>query len=152
MSSPFHHQVVFYAADPHRLARFWADAMGYVLEDNSALIDGVLAAGVAGEAETVVIDGRRFWGEAVAIRHPEDPADEATGIGKGRRILFEHQTTKKMDENRVHIDINVGRERLAEETARLQGLGATLLEERRDAPRAYFNKLADPEGNEFCIQ
>lgn len=152
MPSPIHHQVVVYAADPHRLARFWAETMGYVLEDNSALIEGVLAAGAANEDDTTVIDGRRFWGEAVAIGHPDDPVDEATGIIRGRRILFELQVTNKTDDNRVHLDLNVGPERLAEETARIQALGATLLEERRDAPRATFNRMADPEGNEFCLQ
>ncbi|HSL33533.1 MAG TPA: VOC family protein [Candidatus Limnocylindrales bacterium] len=152
MPSPFHHQIVVYAADPHRLARFWAEAMGYVLEDNSRLIEGVLAAGAATEADTTVIDGRRFWSEAVAIGHPDDPVDDATGIVLGRRILFELQVTEKSGENRLHIDINVGRERLAEETERLVALGATLLYERRDPPRGYFNRLADPEGNEFCLQ
>ena len=149
---PVGHQVVFFAADPHRLARFWAAAMCYVLENNEALIDGVFASGQAKESDTVVIDGQRFWSEALAIGHPDDPVDEATGIITGRRILFELQRTEKSDENRVHLDLNVGKDRLDEETARLVGLGATLLEERRDAPRAVFNRLADPEGNEFCIQ
>jgi hypothetical protein len=152
MPSPFHHQIVIYAADPHRLARFWAEAMGYVLEDDSRLIDGVLATGAASERDTTVVDGRRFWSEAVAIGHPDDPVDEATWIIHGRRILFELQVTTKTDENRVHIDINIGPERLAEETARLEALGATLIEERRDLPRATFNRMADPEGNEFCLQ
>jgi Glyoxalase-like domain len=152
MTAPVHHQVVVYAADPHRLARFWAEAMGYVLEDNESLIGPLLAAGVAHESDTVVIDGRRFWSEAVAIRHPDDPVDEQSGIGGGRRILFELQPTAKADENRIHLDLNVGKDRLDEETARLVGLGATLLYERRDPPRGHFNRLVDPEGNEFCIQ
>src|SRR5215211_5559124 len=132
---PFHHQLVFYAADPHRLARFWAGAMGYVLEDNDAFINGIIAAGHATEADTTMIDGRRYWTEAVAIRHPEDSVDIDSGIGRGRRILFELVVTTKADENRLHIDINVGRERIAEETERLLGLGASLLYERRDPPR-----------------
>ena len=147
-----HHQIVFYAADPHRLARFWADAMGYVLEDNSGLIESVLARGLATEADVTEIDGRRYWAEGVAIRHPDDPVDDATGFGEGRRILFELQATGKADENRVHIDINVGRDRVDAESARIVGLGATLLYERRDVPRGEFNRLTDPEGNEFCIQ
>ena len=152
MVAPVHHQVVVYAADPHRLARFWADAMGYVLENNEALIGPLLEAGVAQESDTVVIGGQRFWREVLAIGHPDEPVDEGTGIIKGRRILFELQRTEKTDENRVHLDLNVGKDRLDEETARLKDLGATLLYERRDAPRAVFNRLADPEGNEFCIQ
>jgi hypothetical protein len=152
MPNPVHHQLVIYAADPHRLARFWAEAMGYLLEDNTSLIEPLLESGVAKESDTVVIDGRRFWGEAVAIRHPDDPVDERTGIGLGRRLLFELQETRKDDENRLHIDLNVGRERLKEETERLTALGATWIYDRNDAPRAVFVRLSDPEGNEFCIQ
>jgi glyoxalase superfamily protein len=152
MTAPVHHQIVVYASDPHRLARFWAEAMGYVRENNEPLISAVLAAGGAQESDTAVIDGRRYWAEAVAIGHPDDPVDERTGVIHGRRILFELQPTQKTDENRVHLDLNVGRERIDEETKRLVGLGATLLYERRDPPRGYFNRLSDPEGNEFCIQ
>ena len=152
MFPAIHHQVVIYAADPQRLARFWAAAMGYELENNEVMIEPLLAAGVARESDTVVIDGQRFWDGALAIRHPDDPVDERTGIVHGRRILFELQETRKTDENRIHLDLNVGKDRIDEETARLIGLGATLLYERRDAPQAVFNRLTDPEGNEFCIQ
>ena len=152
MVAPIHHQVVIYAADPQRLARFWAAAMGYELENNEVMIEPLLAAGVAQESDTVLVDGQRFWDGILAIRHPDDPIDERTGIVHGRRILFERQETRKTDENRIHLDLNVGKDRLDEETARLIGLGATLLYERRDAPQAVFNRLADPEGNEFCIQ
>jgi Glyoxalase-like domain len=152
MVAPIHHQVVVYAADPQRLARFWAAAMGYELENNEVMIEPLLAAGIARESDTVVVDGQRFWDGILAIRHPDDPVDERTGIVKGRRILFELQETQKADENRVHLDLNVGKDRIDEETERIVGLGATLLYERRDAPRAVFNRLTDPEGNEFCIQ
>jgi predicted enzyme related to lactoylglutathione lyase len=152
MVAPVHHQVVVYASDPHRLARFYAEAMGYVLEDNGSFIESLLAAGAVNESQTVVLDGRRFFAEAVAIRHPDDPIDPQRGSGRGRRILFELQVTKKTDENRVHLDFNVGRDRLDEETARIVGLGATLLYERRNWPPGEFNRFADPEGNEFCLQ
>jgi Glyoxalase-like domain len=112
----------------------------------------LLETGVAQESDTVVVDGQRFWDGILAIRHPDDPVDEKTGIGLGRRILFETQVTEKTDENRVHLDLNVGKDRIDAETERIVGLGATLLYERRDAPRATFNRLTDPEGNEFCIQ
>jgi predicted enzyme related to lactoylglutathione lyase len=152
MVAPVHHQLVVYAADPHRLARFYAEAMGYVLEDTSSFIESLLAMGAVKESDTVVIDDRRFFAEAVAIRHPDDPVDPQRGSGRGRRILFELQATAKTDENRLHIDLNVGRDRLDEETARLVGIGATLLYERRNWPPGEFNRLADPEGNEFCLQ
>ncbi len=152
MSAPVPYQIVVFAADPHRLARFWAGALGFELEDNSALIARILAAGQATEDDTIEIDGRRYWREAVAIRHPDDLGEGAIRGTFGRRILFEFRPADKADENRFHIDLNVGHERIAEETDRVLALGATLLEERRDAPRAVFNRMADPEGNEFCIQ
>jgi hypothetical protein len=152
MVRPIHHQVVVYASEPQTLARFWASAMGYVLEDNEGLIDQVMAAGLAQASDVVAFDGRRYWKEGVAIRHPDDPVDERTGIGRGRRILFEFQTTEKSDENRLHLDLNVGRDRLDEETERLVGLGATLLYQRRLDPRGEFDRLTDLEGNEFCVQ
>jgi predicted enzyme related to lactoylglutathione lyase len=145
-------QLVVFAADPHRLARFWAAALGYVLEDNEPLIEGVIAAGFATEADTIVIDGQRFWSEAVAIRHPDGAHGRASANGPGIRILFELAPARKVDDNRLHLDLNVGHDRIDEETRRVIGLGATLLEERRDPPKAMFNRLADPEGNELCIQ
>lgn len=155
MPAPVPYQIVVFAADPHRLARFWAAALGFEIENNEALIDRVLTAGYATEADTTVVDGHRFWAEAVAIRHPGDvatPAGDPIRGTFGRRILFELRPAEKADENRVHIDLNVGHEQIDAETKRVLGLGATLLEERRDPPRAVFNRLADPEGNEFCIQ
>jgi Glyoxalase-like domain len=152
MTNPIGTQLVVYATDPHGLARFWAAALGYELEDNDAFIRSILDAGHAQASDTVTRDGRLFWGEALAIRHPDDPIDARTGISHGHRILFELQPTAKPDDNRLHLDLNVGHDRVADETERLVGLGATLLYERRDPPRGYFNRLADPEGNEFCIQ
>ena len=42
--------------------------------------------------------------------------------------------------------------RIDEEWARIVGLGATLLEKRRTPPRAVFDRLADPECTELCVQ
>ena len=99
-----------------------------------------------------MIDGQRFWSEALAIRHPDDPVDKKTGIVHGRRILFELQSTEKSDENRVHLDLNVGKDRLDEETARPRGPRRHPVVRAARAPRAVFNRLTDPEGNEFCIE
>jgi hypothetical protein len=107
MVAPIHHQVVVYAADPQRLARFWAAAMGYELENNEVLIEPLLAAGVAQESDTVVVNGQRFWDGVLAIRHPDDPVDEKTGIVQGRRIMFELQETQKTDENQESDDLDL---------------------------------------------
>jgi hypothetical protein len=58
---------------------------------------------------------------------------------------------EKVVKNRVHLDLNVGPERLDPEVARLTALGARLLAEVNDVGSHHF-VLADPEGNEFCVQ
>jgi hypothetical protein len=51
-------QVTFDAADPHKLARWWATLLGYQIEDAHDLVTRLLAAGSVRETEVVSIDGR----------------------------------------------------------------------------------------------
>ena len=71
------------------LADFWAAALEYEVEDPSALISQLLAAGHIGSEAVVEYRGRRIFRGYAAIRHPEDPFDETSGIGRGRRLLFQ---------------------------------------------------------------
>jgi hypothetical protein len=143
------YKVVFDAVDPHRQAFFWADVLGYVVEDNSTFIRSLLDAGAITDGEVTEFDGRLFFSSGAAARDPYSPVDER-GVGLGGRVLFlavpEHKTTK----NRVHLDVHVGAENAAAEVARLVGLGATVLY-RVDEPGSRHVTLADPEGNEFCV-
>jgi hypothetical protein len=45
---------------------------------------------------------RRSWCQQAyaAIRHPEDPFDETSGIGRGRRLLFQEVPERKSGKNR----------------------------------------------------
>ena len=144
-------KIVFDATDPHRQCGFWADALGYVIEDNSALVERVLAYGAANEDDVMTVDGRLAWRGAAAIRHPDDPFDPDTGIGQGRRLLFVAVPEPKTVKNRVHLDLHVGRDRMHGEAARLVELGATLVREVRE-PASHHLTLTDPEGNEFDVQ
>jgi hypothetical protein len=146
-----HFKVVFDAVDPHRLSAFWAAALGYEMEDNSALVERVLGYGAANEDDVTTVDGRLAWRSAAAIRHPDDPVDPGTGIGGGRRILFVAVPEPKSVKNRLHLDLHVGRDRMHGEAARLCELGASMLREVRE-PASHHLTLADPEGNEFDIQ
>jgi hypothetical protein len=150
MTMAVHYKVVFDTADPHRQARFWAEALGYVVEDHGALIRQLLAAGAARDDDVVEVDGRVAWRNAAAVRDPDDPVDEATGVGLGGRVLFQVVPEPKTAKNRVHLDLHVGTGRAAAEVERLTGLGATVLWEGRQGP-ATWTTLADPEGNEFCV-
>lgn len=140
------------AADPHAQADFWARALGYTVEDNGAFIDRLLAAGHAPAELTVEVHGRRAWRDLAAVRHPDDPYEEATGIGHGRRLLFQRVPEAKTVKNRLHIDVHAGpgRDRAAE-VARLESLGASVLRDVAE-PGGRWTVMADPEGNEFCVQ
>jgi hypothetical protein len=138
-------QVTFDCADPARLARFWADALGYRLQDPPAGFPSWPAfLGSIGVPESE-------WNSRNAA---VDPA------GLGPRIFFQRVPEPKRGKNRVHLDIKVGgdhgtppderRRRIEAEAARLVGLGATRLspvEERGD----FWIVMTDPEGNEFCV-
>ncbi len=82
-------KLVIDSADPHAQAGFWAEALGYVVEDNSPLIERLLSAGAVPEAATTHAHGRRAWRDLAAARHPDDPYDEVSGTGHGRRLLFQ---------------------------------------------------------------
>ena len=71
--------------------------------------------------------------------------------GGDRRILFQRVPEPKTVKNRWHIDLNVGRERVAEEVARIEGLGGVQVREVEEWGQ-YHVVMQDPEGNEFCVQ
>src|SRR5262245_58024933 len=106
-------------ADPHLLAAFWAEALGYVVEDHSALVQQLLEAGVVTEADVTTVDGRLAWRTAAAVRDPDAPVNERTGTGLGGRVLFQVVPEPKTVKNRVHLDLHVGAERRTAVVARL---------------------------------
>ncbi len=133
-------QLAVDAVDAHTLADFWAEALRYTIEDNTAAIERVLAQGYAKESDTVVRhDGIRSWAEFEAIR------------GNGRRILFHTVPEPKTTKNRWHIDLNVGEQQMEAEVQRLVALGAVRVQEINE-PGGHFIVMRDTEGNEFCVQ
>lgn len=87
--------------------RFQAPALEYEVENPRALIEQLLAAGQLGEDAVVEYRGRRmtFRGYA-AIRHPDDPFDQTSGVGRGRRLLFQDVSEDKSGKNRLHLDVH----------------------------------------------
>ena len=139
-------QIVFDCADPDRLARFWAEALHYKLQDPP--------------------EGFATWDEAlIAWGVPEDRRNSASAIvdpdGAGPRIFFQQVSTPKTGKNRVHLDVNVGggpgtppeehQARIEKEAERLIALGATRQRAGEEFGHTWF-VLQDPEGNEFCVQ
>jgi hypothetical protein len=139
-------QVVFDCADPQRLACFWAEMLGYKLQDPPP--------------------GYASWEAWLREYHvPEDQWNAASAIidpdGTRPRIFFQRVPEPKTIKNRVHLDVNAGgghetppdqrRRKVDAEVERLVALGATKLrvvEERGE----YWVVMSDLEGNEFCLQ
>jgi hypothetical protein len=138
-------QVVFDCADPNRLARFWAEALGYKLDDPPAGYqrweDWLRDQGIPEER----------WNDASAVVDPD---------GAGPRIYFQRVPEPKTVKNRVHLDLNVTggpsvpiegrREQVEAEAERLTGIGATRLRAVEELG-VYWVVLHDPEANEFCV-
>ncbi|MEU9009743.1 VOC family protein [Streptomyces sp. NPDC048479] len=146
-----HWKLVIDTSDPHAQADFWAAALGYELEDHSALIERLRGSGQLPDDSTVQSHGRDAFRDYAAVRHPDDPFDKDSGMGHGRRLLFQRVPEGKTTKNRLHLDLHVGPERREAEVARLEGLGATVLYH-ADEPVGVWSTMADPEGNEFCVE
>ena len=142
-------QLVIDCADPHAQAKFWAAALGWVVERNEAFIRSMLDQGIARPDQVVEVDGELAWRTVEALRHPEH--DAIRELGGSARLLLQQVPEGKTVKNRVHLDINVGKENIEAEVARLTTLGARELW-KVDEPGAFHTTMADPEGNEFCVQ
>ncbi|CAM5480852.1 Glyoxalase-like domain-containing protein OS=Streptomyces tendae OX=1932 GN=GUR47_17675 PE=4 SV=1 [Streptomyces tendae] len=120
------------------------------MEDNSALIGKLLGFGAVPAELTVESHGRRAWRDLAAVRHPDDPFQEESGTGLGRRLLFQRVPEAKTVKNRVHLDVHAPDGRREEEVARLEALGASVQRQVKE-PGGEWVVMADPEGNEFCV-
>ncbi len=136
---PIDWQLTIDARDPHTLSDFWADVLGYELEDHHDQVQQLLDAGHVDDSLTVRHHGRLSWIVGSALR------------GAGRRILFTRVPEEKSVKNRWHIDLNVGRERVPAEVARIQELGGTKIREVEEWGQFHV-VMQDPEDNEFCVQ
>lgn len=136
-------QVTFDAGDPHGLAAWWAELMGYVVEDHDERVAGLLAEGVVTEDEVVRVDGKLYFAEATAAADPD---------GTGPRLFFQKVPEGKVAKNRVHLDVAVAGDHDDLEAAvdHHVARGATLLNY-GSHPGVRWAVLQDPEGNEFCI-
>ncbi|CAM5361137.1 glyoxalase [Streptomyces narbonensis] len=96
-----------------------------------------------------------FWAAALDAKLGDDdlPGDpEAVVESPGANLLFIQVPEAKEVKNRVHLDLQPQDRTRDEEVERLLALGATLLDDRRNADGTGWATLADPEGNEFCVE
>jgi catechol 2,3-dioxygenase-like lactoylglutathione lyase family enzyme len=139
-------QVTFDCADPAGLATFWAEVLGYRLQDPPA--------------------GFASWDQALdAMGVPPERRNDASAVvdpdGSGPRLFFQRVPEGKQVKNRVHLDVRaapgvegeVRMSALEQEAERLVPLGASRLGRHEPAPplEAGHIVMADPEGNEFCL-
>jgi len=139
-------QITFDCADPAALAGFWAEALGYRVQDPPA--------------------GYASWAEALdAMGIPPEHRNDASAVvdpeGARPRLFFQRVPEGKSAKNRVHLDVRAAPglgegDRMAAletEADRLVGHGATRLRRVEPAPPLEHGHLvlADPEGNEFCL-
>lgn len=107
--------------DPPRMIRFWSAMLGYALQDE-----------------------RRFEQPGQVYWSLTDPA------GTGPRIVIQRVPEPPAAKTRLHLDIRVPD--IEAEAARAVELGAQRIDE---IPICEFEttwiRLADPEGNLFCI-
>jgi predicted enzyme related to lactoylglutathione lyase len=58
----------------------------------------------------------------------------------------------KTVKNRMHLDLMPTQRSRDEEVSRLLSIGASLVEDHREPDGTGWVTLADPEGNEFCVE
>ncbi len=109
------------AHDPAAQARWWAD----VLDDFT----------LPSQEELATWDDEECW-----LVGPED-----------RAMIFLKVPEPKTVKNRMHVCVSPTDRTREAEVERLLGLGATLVDDRRNGPDRGWAVLADPEGNEFCV-
>ena len=91
-----------------------------------------------------------FWAQALGSNVDEDNTQERAWVEPpgwgGPSIWFQKVPEGKVAKNRQHFDLRpVGP--VADEVRRLTSLGASVLHQADD-----LVVMADPEGNEFCVE
>ena len=130
-------QITFDCLDPARVGLFWAAALAYPVPDVEGWHNFLRSQGRSEE-------------DLNATFAIEDPA------GVRPRMFFQRVPEPKSVKNRVHLDLAaqaVGSSDRAEQidafVERLTALGGHRL--RAVQGDGYFVIMADPEGNEFCV-
>ena len=134
-------QVTIDANDPHELVHFWAQALGYHEEHNDDFVRQMITAGNIGEDDVVEVRGNLQFRDGAACTDPE---------GLRPRLYFQLVPEAKAAKNRLHLDLQYGREERDAQVERLQALGASRLYEGHQGPHSWIT-MRDPEGNEFCV-
>ncbi|MBB5806592.1 putative enzyme related to lactoylglutathione lyase [Saccharothrix ecbatanensis] len=97
----------------------------------------------------------QFWSQVTGqpVSDEDQPGDPEAlvELPEGPGLLFIQVPEGKTVKNRVHLDLRPDIARDAE-VERLLGIGATLVDDQRRPNGRGWVVLADPEGNEFCVE
>lgn len=96
-----------------------------------------------------------FWAEVLgsAVSDDDEPGDPEALVESPRAaLLFVTVPERKSAKNRIHVDLRPDDRTRDEEVERLLALGATLVADHRKPNGRGWATLADPEGNEFCVE
>jgi predicted enzyme related to lactoylglutathione lyase len=100
-----------------------------------------------------------FWAGVTGFAEDPDepnlPGQDAAWLGdpvSGLGIILQRADAPKVGKNRVHLDLAPDDRTRDEEVDRVLALGAALVADRRNADGSGWVVLADPEGNEFCVE
>jgi hypothetical protein len=122
-----HWTVSYDAADPRRLARFWAGALGYVDEPGYDFVDGAS-----------LIDPEGVLPAVGFLRVPE-------GKTAKNRVHLDIRVTAGQS-----VDPAVREQLIRAKVAELVAAGATAVREESYGDLNHV-VMHDPEGNEFCV-
>ncbi|MEU6371976.1 VOC family protein [Streptomyces sp. NPDC046909] len=94
-----------------------------------------------------------FWSQVLDLPlHEDDNPGDPMALIEGASLLFVTVPEPKTAKNRVHLDLQPQDRTRDEEVERLLALGATLVTDQRRPDGTGWAVLADPEGNEFCVE
>jgi len=96
-----------------------------------------------------------FWAQVLdgTLADDDAPGDpEAQVTSAGVTLLFVTVPESKAVKNRVHLDLQPQDRSRDEEVTRLLALGAEIVGDRRRPDGTGWVTMADPEGNEFCVE
>ncbi|MET8284213.1 MULTISPECIES: VOC family protein [Streptomyces] len=98
-----------------------------------------------------------FWSELLGRPlddddKPGDPEALLRDPSGGPNLLFVRVEEGKTAKNRIHFDLQPHGRTRAEEVTRALGLGARQVADHTRPDGRGWVTLADPEGNEFCVE